>query len=1057
MGATTSMPMCDLYCLLWTDGNGDELILRLDQEEIRNCTVRDLRRLIEHEIHRISDGKASNDPQGARELDAVFLFVDPRSTSSLSLTSTTTTKSSVKLLDFVEEANVNAIELATNQSQAVGLIYVTPATWILDVRCALSDDGAEYVRARLAITETARLVDLGVAVDQTPAFDGNPPGLNAATAGHTLVRMELDVAQKGRLELYKKPVAISEAWTIKDYMAVNQIQAGSRSKFIIPCALTVQLPSKENNLQTPQRVLILKEMESLLEEELSEAEKSSQNILLKEINSLRRLDLASQGNNLIQQKVVDLSANVDQQIQQVEGFFQRVYDTSSKLAALPLIGEKFEVFTNALETIGSLGEMVPFVSTAFKIVKSVAGILSRISQKNSDAEYIEQKARHIFFCIQAKVQCYFSEDSTVIIEDEAYSKRLSEVILDSVRQLANAFQFVANFKNKTFVKKILDESLGGSSEIDQIKLKLSDACQFLSLSDPGQLAINLRYFIHIFESEDAKNFWKKNRFTEIAKTEVIINALLRYINMEQEINKAKLELAQSLDKNKDGTVTTVEFKKWMGDSLTVHEAIEVSIRNYRQQSPFSLIPNDPYLGSVEALDAGPAFEALKLYTNSLDLKETLLGYLQSHVPGTTLWIEDIFEDWRQQWDERAMLWIVAGPGQGKSIISSQLIKQSFFRDLNKASSISTLAYHFFRFDKQELTDSRMMVYSLACQLCNKLTGFAKCLETALSDESINETIQSDISYVQSLMDRLSPRKAFQYFLKKPFDLLSKTSPHITSSNVGLIIIDAVDECYDFLSGNDPLYEQWDKPSLALILTELHEQLQLGYSEGRLPPIKIIFTGRPLSIIEKGLSIVLTDEGKESSTKDNLIKIVKLSDSTEALKSDIEIYCSTNLEAAQLGIYSKGSRSGGVSIPHLIADYSGGNFLWAKIASDKVRREMQQTVHSRNKTDAPQEQSFPSLNLSELVYRRALQVISSISGDLESLLVQDLRRIRAEIQSLSSQYCDSSLHLLGLILASGEVNALSERLLSAVFKFSSTVTGSDHVHDQQDIIDVSSYW
>jgi hypothetical protein len=85
-------------------------------------------------------------------------------------------------------------------------------------------------------------------------------------------------------------------------------------------------------------------------------------------------------------------------------------------------------------------------------------------------------------------------------------------------------------------------------------------------------------------------------------------------------------------------------------------------------------------------------------------------------PGTREWLLNQLDDWFNSEEESRLLLVTAGPGFGKSVFSAKVCE--LFREKGKLA-----ACHFCDFSDSNLNDPKIMLQSLASQMCENVAGF----------------------------------------------------------------------------------------------------------------------------------------------------------------------------------------------------------------------------------------------------------------------------------------------------------------------------------------------
>ena len=216
---------------------------------------------------------------------------------------------------------------------------------------------------------------------------------------------------------------------------------------------------------------------------------------------------------------------------------------------------------------------------------------------------------------------------------------------------------------------------------------------------------------------------------------------------------------------------------------------------------------------------------------------------------TRKWLLDEIEQWRIESTTKVRLSLVTGnPGMGKSVLTSQLCTIASGKGI-------LAACFFFQHHKMKRNNPRILVQTLAYQLCFAIPGYKEEIEKCLIEEEI---MQMNI---------------FELFTELVLTPLNNTG-HVSEQK--LIVIDGLDEC-DFEQRGD---------LLKLILREFV----------KLPEwIRVIMTTRPDQYILKKLTRIKSvfqlnpdDPRNINDIKLYLHDILKERMQTEELESGLEI-------------------------------------------------------------------------------------------------------------------------------------------------------------------------
>ena len=247
-------------------------------------------------------------------------------------------------------------------------------------------------------------------------------------------------------------------------------------------------------------------------------------------------------------------------------------------------------------------------------------------------------------------------------------------------------------------------------------------------------------------------------------------------------------------------------------------------------------------------------------------------------PDTRNWLFKKVENWFTTEDESRLLLITAGPGFGKSVFSAKVCE--VFRKRRKLAGC-----HFCDFSIPNLKDPKMMLQSLASQMCENVPGFKKELLDQLNRPHI----------VQSLSD------AFQIYLQNPLDEL-EDEPR-------LIVIDGLDE-----SKTD------NKSEMVKLMADHFPDLPKC--------VKVMVTSRPGLYIERLSQIEMIKIGSNSQENElDLLEYLKVYLPTLAAKDDA-------VDLSTKDLHSQNCR---FKVLPVIVEKCEGSFLYASHVQDELRK------------------------------------------------------------------------------------------------------------------------
>jgi hypothetical protein len=134
------------------------------------------------------------------------------------------------------------------------------------------------------------------------------------------------------------------------------------------------------------------------------------------------------------------------------------------------------------------------------------------------------------------------------------------------------------------------------------------------------------------------------------------------------------------------------------------------------------------------------------------------------LPGTRQWLFEELSSWFTDKNSNSNVMILtAGPGVGKSVFAAEVCRMY-------AEQGQLAACHFCLYKKSDYSNSRMIIESLASNMCDNVTGFKAKLDDQLQRSHSRETLSD----------------AFRVFLNDPLFALEERKPM-------LLVIDALDE------------------------------------------------------------------------------------------------------------------------------------------------------------------------------------------------------------------------------------------------------------------------
>ena len=303
--------------------------------------------------------------------------------------------------------------------------------------------------------------------------------------------------------------------------------------------------------------------------------------------------------------------------------------------------------------------------------------------------------------------------------------------------------------------------------------------------------------------------------------------------------QANMILYLSRSSIKRGIHSTFERNDWRGMLETVQNANarcteytalldkDKEHRFYKEQSRQSTQIEQSVEVQKCILEAFEAFQDARKHDRRKDQEAKLLTTLASDykgdkdsipkkVPGTCEWVfeDKRFLDWRDN-KRSSLLWISAGPGCGKSVLSRSLIDE---KRLCTNVLTSTVCYFFFQDGQERRSKGSDAISAILHQLFDKKSGSSLLTHALLSHTSYGEKLQ--------------------HMFSELWDVLIKSAKDPDAGEI-VCVLDALDECeeiarihlveklVDFVSTAD----RSENSSLTLkflITSRPYEDLDLGF-------------------------------------------------------------------------------------------------------------------------------------------------------------------------------------------------------------------------------------
>jgi WD40 repeat protein len=292
--------------------------------------------------------------------------------------------------------------------------------------------------------------------------------------------------------------------------------------------------------------------------------------------------------------------------------------------------------------------------------------------------------------------------------------------------------------------------------------------------------------------------YRNTVYAHIAKTEIADN---EFENLWQKISKALIGLGipnSELNKLKEAPLSPEEavyiqqLEDWYKiDAKLTEISLETNSLVKLIQANLEKLHQEFQQKSRESESVS---ETKKL--GKCDFSGTIRSLNKMFLPGTRQWLFDELSTWFTDEDsDSTVMVLTADPGVGKSVFAAEVCRKY-------AEQGQLAAFHFCKYNNSDYRNPRMIIESLASNMCDNVTGFRAKLDDQLQRNHSKETISD----------------AFRVLLNDPLHALEKRETL-------LLVIDALDESN--VAGKSEFLE--------LISEEFP----------KLPPwIKILITSRP---------------------------------------------------------------------------------------------------------------------------------------------------------------------------------------------------------------------
>ncbi|KAJ3222330.1 U3 snoRNP protein [Chytriomyces hyalinus] len=607
----------------------------------------------------------------------------------------------------------------------------------------------------------------------------------------------------------------------------------------------------------------------------------------------------------------------------------------------------FDAIANSLRFIANVGEMVPFISCACKVLSMMTAYIDSLEETKNDMTQLRKHCRLLDSAINLKIKVFFDGDSRWIVDDETCLTCYKVSLNEAVDALNSAIKRIDTYNKEGLLSKSMNRS---KMDLKSEERKLDFALKSLTILDPFQLAFDISQIEHCFQSADSKRFWKSSRFRDYVTIDKFMKQVEHFCSLDLS-TKSHMSIIQAVDVNMDGYVHVEEFSR-VFNAETVRDSV------------------------LLLLESNKTFELgeLRELCNPTDYAADAADLLRDYVSGTRDTLVNALDKEIQEVERHSVFILHATAGFGKSVIAAKLAFMSNNSRRTAAVGVdrftaeagtSKLTYllYFFRHDDREIRTFeqflKTLVYQMCCQLRSK--EFQDKVEALLkqrheepkpkskTDERVlnqiyeeEQMLKSEIYKGAILKRRAILKQRHEDTMRrsesddgaggndeKKETLLDVVTDKLASMKNVAILIDACDECS---------IDSWQK------LADFFKKLASKCKTDTLARMRVVLTIRNDETLKqskfKDFIKLITNAALEDGSKDNrtyetedryLEGILARNEQRDDTLSKEE----RNRMAVQIYFES--------NIPHLsqrgcqiLVEKSKGNMLWARLALNVIR-------------------------------------------------------------------------------------------------------------------------
>ncbi|ORY50060.1 hypothetical protein BCR33DRAFT_561127 [Rhizoclosmatium globosum] len=215
--------------------------------------------------------------------------------------------------------------------------------------------------------------------------------------------------------------------------------------------------------------------------------------------------------------------------------------------------------------------MVPFVSSACKVITTVIDFAKKVEQNERNIVYLKQHGTLLQHAIDTRVRAYFSIDSVWVIDNEVCLSNYCNILIESAKVLIEIVETICQYDKRSLFGKFLGEAFkmkNAAIDLTDPQMRLDYSIKSILVLDPIHLAFNLNSIATMFHSPEAFDFWRANRFCHSAEAERLVYGLIKIASARNGLKDTALfemKLLDELHARANGYIRAEDFGGWYSE------------------------------------------------------------------------------------------------------------------------------------------------------------------------------------------------------------------------------------------------------------------------------------------------------------------------------------------------------------------------------------------------------------------------------------------------------------------------------------------------------------